>query len=59
MPWLSDDKSSTQLTHGVVPLKCVLRLIRSDLAAPGVVPSDGRVGYQAYTHTIGISGTIT
>ena len=28
-------------------MKCVLRLIRSDLAAPGVVPPDNRVGYQA------------
>ena len=28
-------------------MKCVLRLIRSDLAAPGVVPPDDRVGYQA------------
>jgi hypothetical protein len=28
-------------------LKCVLRLIRSDLAAPGVVPPDDRGGYQA------------
>lgn len=39
-------------------MKCVLRLIRSDLAAPGVVPSDGRVGYQAYPQIIDISGTI-
>ena len=28
-------------------MKCVLRLIRSDLAAPGVVPPDDRDGYQA------------
>ena len=45
-PWLSDDKATTQLTHGVIPLKCVLRLIRSDLAAPGVVPPDDRGGYK-------------
>jgi hypothetical protein len=57
-PWLSSDKATTQLTHGVFPLKCVLRLIRSDLAASGVVPPDNRVGYQACTHIIGISGTI-
>lgn len=28
-------------------MKCVLRLIRSDLAATGMVPPDDRGGYQA------------